>query len=86
LQLKLQKIEIYKSKADYISILRTIDKMLTFFNKLKSCPEDEKLRIVQMLHRIQYETLFRQGNPFKACQILYDNFINVKTASEEDLI
>lgn len=41
------KIDIYGSRGEYISILRSIDKMVVFFEGLEGC--HEKNQIVQSL-------------------------------------
>lgn len=68
LELKMQKIEIYNQRYDYVSILRTVEKMLKFFAAHTNCPE--KLEILKMLRKLQYETFFKQGNSLRACEIL----------------
>ena len=82
--LKMQKIDVYSQKGDFVSILRTVEKMIAFYKDHLSCPE--KKEIEQMLRKIQYETLFRQGNALKACQIIYSNFIESSSADTGNLI
>lgn len=42
--------------------------MLKFFAVHTNCPE--KLEILKMLRKLQYETFFKQGNILRACEIL----------------
>ena len=58
--------------------------MIAFFKAHEHCAE--KNEIENVLHKIQYETLFRQGNALKACQIIYSNFIESQSADLDNLL
>jgi hypothetical protein len=52
-------------RQDYVSILRTVEKMISFYQLLEEC--NDANQIVLSLKRLQYETVYKQANYFKAC-------------------